>query len=162
MVTQSKKQAKGSSRDKTTAQKPLTSAPTQPANGSGSPSSNLDMLRRMYSAMLKCRMMEERARDGNAAVAYDLATGHEAVAIGASIDLKPEDTIAASGRNFAARIAMRTSLKYLLKETGANNSGESRASIISCRCALPGSISSAAFLADPFNLATGLALSHKL
>jgi len=122
----------------------------------------LDMLRRMYAAMLKCRMMEERARDGNAVVAYDLATGHEAVVIGASIDLKPEDTIAASHRNFAAHIAMGTSLKYLLKETGANNSDESGASIVSCRCALPGSISSAAFPADAFNLATGIALSHKL
>src|ERR1039458_1285016 len=162
MVTKSKKRSKAAKPDNTSAKKTLTPIPAQPANGTGSSPSNLDMLRRMYSAMLKCRMMEERARDGNAAVAYDLTTRHEAVVIGASIDLKPDDTIAASGRNFAARIAMGTSLKYLLKETGANNSGESRASIISCRCALPGSISSAAFLAGPFNLATGLALSHKL
>jgi pyruvate dehydrogenase E1 component alpha subunit len=162
MVTQSKKRAKGSSRDKTTAQKPLTSAPAQPANGSGSPSSNLDMLRRMYSAMLKCRMMGERAQDGNAGLAYDLASGHEAIVIGASIDLKPEDTIAASQRNFAAHVAVGTPLKYLLKKSGANISDESRASIISCRFALPGPISSAAFLADPFNLGTGLALSHRL
>src|SRR5208337_3441994 len=48
------------------------------------------------------------------------------------------------------------------KETGANNSEASRASIVSCRDALSGSMSSATFLADPFNLATGLALSHKL
>ena len=84
------------------------------------------------------------------------------MSIGASIDLRPEDTVAASDRNFAAHIAMGISLKYLLKETAANNSDESRASILSCRCALSGSTSSAAFLADPFNLATGLALFHKL
>ena len=162
MVTKSKKRSKAPKRDNTTAKKPLTPTPAQPTNGNGSAPSNLDMLRRMYAAMLKCRMMEERARDGNAVVAYDLATGHEAVVIGASIDLKPEDTIAASHRNFAAHIAMGTSLKYLLKETGANNSDESGASIVSCRCALPGSISSAAFPADAFNLATGIALSHKL
>ena len=162
MVTKSKKRSKASKRDNTTAKKTLTPTPAQPTNGNGSAPSNLDMLRRMYAAMLKCRMMEERARDGNAVVAYDLATGHEAVVIGASIDLKPEDTIAASHRNFAAHIAMGTSLKYLLKETGANNSDDSGASIISCRCALPGSISSAAFPADAFNLATGIALSHKL
>ena len=52
-------------------------------------------------------------------------------------------------------------LKYLLKKSGANISDET-ASILSCRFALPGPISSAAFLADPFNLGTGLALSHKL
>jgi pyruvate dehydrogenase E1 component alpha subunit len=120
------------------------------------------MLRRMYSVMLKCRMMEERARDGNAVLACDLAAGHEAIVIGASIDLKPEDTIAASHRNFAAHVAVRTPLKYLLKEANENDSDESRASLISCRFALPGPISSAAFLADPFNLATGLALAHKL
>jgi pyruvate dehydrogenase E1 component alpha subunit len=162
MVTTSKKRARGSSRDKTTAQKPLTSAPAQPANGSGSPSSNLDVLRGMYSAMLKCRMMGERAQDGNAGLDYDLAAGHEAIVIGASIDLKPEDTIAASQRNFAARIAMGTSLKHLLKEANTNDSDECKVAIFSCRCALPGAIASAAFLADPFNLATALALSHKL
>ncbi len=116
----------------------------------------------MYSAMLKCRMMKDGARGSNAEDSYDLATGHEAVLIGASIGLRPEDTVAASHRNFAAHIVMGTPLKYLLKGTGANNSGESRASILSCRCAVPGAISSAVFLADPFNLATGLALSQKL
>jgi acetoin:2,6-dichlorophenolindophenol oxidoreductase subunit alpha len=120
------------------------------------------MLRRMYSAMLKCRMMEERVRNGNAVLVCDLAAGHEAIVIGASIDLKPEDTIAASHRNFAAHVAVGTPLKYLLKKSGANISDESGVSILSCRFALPGPISSAAFLADPFNLATGLALSHKL
>ncbi|MFI5118295.1 MAG: thiamine pyrophosphate-dependent enzyme [Terriglobales bacterium] len=161
MVTKRKNRSKAPSRGKTTARKTLTSAPAQPANGSGSPSSNLDMLRRMYSAMLKCRMMEERADDG-ARVAYDPAIGHEAVVVGTSIDLKPEDTIAASHRNFAARIAMGTALKHLLKEANANDSDDCRVAIISCQWALPGPISSAAFLADPFNLATGLALSHKL
>ncbi len=116
----------------------------------------------MYSTMLECRMMKDWARDSNAEDSYDLATGHEAVLIGASIGLRPEDTVAASDRNFAAHIAMGTPLKYLLKDSGINNSGESRASIFSCRCAVPGAISSAVFLADPFNLATGLALSHKL
>ncbi len=162
MVTTSKKRAKASNRNQTTAKKPLTSAPAQPANGGASASSTLDVLRRMYSAMLKCRLMGERARDDDTVLAYDLAAGHEAIVIGTSIDLKPEDTIAASRRNFAARIAMGTPLKHLLKETNANDSDECRVAILSCRLALPDPITSAAFLADPFNLATGLALSHKL
>ena len=99
--------------------------------------------------MLKCRMMEERARDGNAAVAYDLTTGHEAVAIGASIDLKPEDTIAASHRNFAAHVAVGTPLKYLLKKKWRKYFLMKAERRSSCRFALPGPISSkAAFLAD--------------
>ncbi len=84
------------------------------------------------------------------------------MSIGASIDLKPEDTVAASYRNFAAGIAMGISLKYLLKEPAANNSDKRKASILSCRCDLSGSTSPAALLGDPFNLATGLALFHKL
>jgi acetoin:2,6-dichlorophenolindophenol oxidoreductase subunit alpha len=112
--------------------------------------------------MLKCRMMAQSARDGNATVAYDFATGQEAVVIGASIDLKPEDTIAAYHRNFTAHVAIGTSLKCLLNRGGARSSDDSRASIISCGWVLAGSIYPAAFVADPFNLATGLALSHKL
>src|ERR1017187_7454845 len=88
MVTKRQNRPKASSHGKTAAKKPLTSALAQPANGSGSPSSNLAMLRRMYSAMLKCRMMGERARGGNAVLAYDLTAGHEAIVVGASIDLK--------------------------------------------------------------------------
>jgi TPP-dependent pyruvate/acetoin dehydrogenase alpha subunit len=161
MATKSKQQSKTASRTNTTTGKKVLHTPSQPPNGNGPAPSNLDMLRRMYAEMLKCRMMQESARNGNAALAYDLATGHEAVVIGASINLTPQDIIAASSRNFTARVAMETSLKCLLKEAGANNSDESRASIVSRRCALPGPISSV-FPADPFNLGTGLALSQKL
>ena len=162
MVTKSKKRTKTSSRTNTTAKKTLPPTLLQTTNGNGAAPSNLDMLRRIYSAILKCRIMEERARDSNAIVAYDLTTGHEAIVVGASIGLKPEDTIAASQRNFAAHVVIGISLKCLLRETSANNSEQRRASITSCGGILPGSISSAAFRADAFNLATGLALSHKL
>jgi pyruvate dehydrogenase E1 component alpha subunit len=113
----------------------------------------------MYSAMLKCRMLEEWAGDNNVTVPYDLATGHEAIAVGATIDLKAEDAIAAFTRNFAVRVAMETSPKYLLKGCGATDSNESPMSVLSCG---PGSGHFAVFPADPFNLATGVALSHKL
>ena len=99
MATKSKKRSKASNRNERTAKKTLTPTPAQPTNGNVPAPSNLDMLRRMYAAMLKCRMMEERASDVLTMVAYDLTIGHEAVVIGASIDLKPEDTIAASHRN---------------------------------------------------------------
>src|SRR5271166_1961505 len=132
MATKSKKRSRASNRNQRTAKKTLTPTPVQPTNGNVPAPSNLDMLRRMYAAMLKCRMMEERASDVLTMVAYDLTIGHEAVVIGASIDLKPEDTIASSHRNLAAGIAMGASLKHLLKETGANNSEASRASIVSC------------------------------
>jgi acetoin:2,6-dichlorophenolindophenol oxidoreductase subunit alpha len=158
MVTKSKKKPR---RNAAAKGKPAP-APLQPANGSAPPASNHEILRQMYAAMLKCRIMEGRARHENAMVGYNVTPGHEAVVIGASIDLKPEDTVAASSHNLTALIAMGASLKSWLKETATNDSAESRASVISCRCAVSGSISTAAFFADPFNLATGVALAHKL
>jgi TPP-dependent pyruvate/acetoin dehydrogenase alpha subunit len=135
------------------------SNPESADNNHGVSPSNLAMLRQIYIAMLKCRMMGERVRDGGM-VTYDLTTGHEAVVIGASIELQPDDTVASSHRNFAAHIVVGTPLKHLLKEIAANSSDESGASILSRRWALPGT--AAILLADPFNLGTGLALSHKL
>jgi pyruvate dehydrogenase E1 component alpha subunit len=162
MVTKSKKKAKTSSRRNAAAKEKPAPTALQPANGSAPSASNHEIFRQMYAAMLKCRMTEERARHENAMVGYDVTTGHEAVVIGASIGLRPEDTLVASGHNLAALIAMGTPLKSLLKETATNDSTESRAAVISCRCAVSGSISTAAFFADPFNVATGVALAHKL
>jgi pyruvate dehydrogenase E1 component alpha subunit len=162
MVTKSKQRKKTANRyAKTTQESPTLTSP-QPANGKTSSPSNLEMLRRMYAAMLKCRVMRERVTDVAAAFAYDFKIGHEAVVIGASIDLRPKDTVAASYRNFAAHLAIGRSLRSLLKESGINNSNEREASIFSGQLVVSGSISPAAFPADPFNLATGLALSHRL
>ena len=162
MVTKSKERSKTASRNNTTTKEVLTPAPVQAANGNGASQSNRDILRKAYSAILKCRMMEERARDYDSILAYDLTAGHEAIVVGASIDLKPDDAVAASYRNFAAHVAMGTPLKYLLKESSANNSDKSRALIFSKRCSLSGTTSSALLGDDPLNLATGLALFHKL
>ena len=94
--------------------------------------------------MLKCRMMAERAPslfpEGNDAH-YDLSIGHEAVPVGATAELTNMDTIAASPRDLAARIAQGTPLNNLL-----------RPSPMGCE-------SSAS---DPFNLGTGAALAHRL
>jgi pyruvate dehydrogenase E1 component alpha subunit len=162
MVTKSKKKVKTSNRRNAAAKETPAPAVLQPANGSAPSTSNHEILRQMYAAMLKCRLMEERVRYENAMVGYEVTPWHEAVVIGACTDLSPEDTIAASSHNLAALIAMGASLRSLLKETATNGLAESRASVISCRCAASGSISTAAFVADPFNLATGVALAHKL
>ncbi len=158
MATKSKKRSTASG-GKVVATETLPSTPIRPA-GNGASQSNLDLLRRMYRDLLRCRMLGQRACDGNSP--YELAAGHEAIVIGASIDLRPEDTIVASPRNFATRVAMGTPLKYLLKKDGASNSEDSRGSILSCRGALPGAPAFAGFRPDPFNLATGLALTHRL
>src|SRR5271155_2137794 len=55
-------------------------------------------LKQLYSTMLQCRLLTERARrahsrNGSAAF-YAASVGQEAIATGCAIDLRPEDTIA--------------------------------------------------------------------
>ncbi len=137
--------------------KPLSAAQVQSANGNGASGSNHDVLRRLYSSMLKCRMMSERAQrflGGRRPADYDFGLGHEAVVIGATLELGPEDTIAASPRNFTAQIAKGTSLKYLLLPKARRNGLQTPAVAKGFARA-----STASF--DPFNLGTGLALAHR-
>ena len=69
-----------------------------------SPLISHDKLRLLYATMLKCRTLEERARilfkqskfTGN----YYAAIGQEAAAVGTAIDLRPDDTIGPSHRDF--------------------------------------------------------------
>src|SRR5208337_5025532 len=126
--------------------------------GNGNSPSNHDVLRRLYSSMLKCRIMTERAQRllGDRQPAdYDFDLGREAVVIGATLELGPEDTIAASPRNFAAQIAKGTSLKYLLSPEARTIGHQTPA--VAAGCSQGSELSF-----GPFNLGTGLALAHRL
>ncbi|HMD76167.1 MAG TPA: thiamine pyrophosphate-dependent enzyme [Terracidiphilus sp.] len=73
--------------------------PPQPAKNGFSLISSEKLLQ-LYSTMLKCRMIEDRTRilfnNNDFTANYDSAAGREAVAVGVSIDLFPEDTIVPS------------------------------------------------------------------
>lgn len=119
------------------------------ANKNGSSLSHPEVLRRLYSSLLRSRLVQERmqelSRSNSAAPQYDFNIGGEAVAVGATADLGPEDSITASPRNLAALIARGASMRAFL-------TGVADASASSFPPALP---------EDPFHLATGLALAHK-
>ena len=137
--------------------KPQSDVEVQSANGNGASPSNHDVLRRIYSSMLKCRIMTERAQSllgGRQPADYDFGLGHEAVVIGATLELGPEDTIAASPGNFTAQIAKGRSLKHLLSPKARTNGLQTQAEAEGFPCA-----GTASF--DPFNLGTGLALAHR-
>jgi TPP-dependent pyruvate/acetoin dehydrogenase alpha subunit len=123
---------------------------TQPANGNEAGLSNQEVLRRLYVAMLKCRMLSERAQllaaGRDTAAEYDLAPGHEAIVAGVTLELGAEDIIAASPRNFSSQVAKGASVEALLSQSPYEE--ELR----------PGSGAGL----DPFNLGTGLALAHRL
>jgi TPP-dependent pyruvate/acetoin dehydrogenase alpha subunit len=64
-------------------------------------------LKQLYTTMLHCRLLTERARrahsrNGSSAL-YAASVGQEAIAAGCAIDLRPEDTIA-SHESIASRI----------------------------------------------------------
>lgn len=62
-----------------------------------------EKLLQLYAAMLKCRALEERVRTlfpRNKLTGKRSSVSREAVAVGAALDLLPEDTIAASPRDF--------------------------------------------------------------
>ena len=157
MVTKSESRS-GRSKKKVAA-KPLKADRAQPVNGNSASPSNHDVLRRLYASMLKCRMMAEQAQrllgDRRAIKYYEFAIGHEAVVVGATLELGPGDTIAASPRNFAAQIAKGTPLKYLLSPE-ARTIGHQTPDV-AAGCSQGSTLSF-----NPFNLGTGLALAHRL
>ena len=144
-------------RRKEVAVRPLSAAQVQPAGGNGNSPSNHDVLRRLYSSMLKCRMAAERAQrllGGRQPADYDFDLGREAVVIGATLELGPEDTIAASPRNFTVQVAKGASVKYLLSPKARRNGLQTPA-------VAKGFASASTASFDPFNLGTGLALAHR-
>jgi len=126
-----------------------TAVPAKPASagGNGSSLAHSERLRKLYSSLLRCRLVQEHVRKlagANASAArYDLGIGREAIPVGAIADLGHEDSVTASPGNLAARVAR----------------GESIAALLIDRATHP---PATALPEDPFNLGTGLALAHKL
>ncbi|MGC2109080.1 MAG: thiamine pyrophosphate-dependent enzyme [Candidatus Korobacteraceae bacterium] len=158
MVTSSKKRPEVKVRKKTTSSKPPASAPSTTANSNGSSPSNGDALRKLYASLLECRLLQEHIRllPASHAIAgrYELAIGHEAVTVGATADLREEDTITAARSNLAALIARRMAVGHLLR---ASESPQ----ICGCLVGLA-PLTSSSVPADPFHAGTGIALAHKL
>lgn len=136
---------------------PLTSASVQPANGNGVAPSNQDVLRCMYALMLKSRRMMEQAQrllNGDAPkFDSDFTIWHEAIVVGATLELNADDTMVASPRNFAALVAQGASLDFVLSQAALGNEIQAVVATQYSRTNLS---------PDPFNVATGFALVHKL
>jgi TPP-dependent pyruvate/acetoin dehydrogenase alpha subunit len=142
MATKTKTQPTTASRKTTLAKATLAVTPSKAVSTNGSSPSSQDTLRHLYTRLLRCRLAQEKVKKSGGK--YDLAIGHEAVIVGPTAELGAEDTITATSRNLAALVARGAAFDALLAETS----------------------SKAAFLPsmpqDPFNLATGIALAHKL
>ncbi len=145
MATRVRSKPDKSSRKTSATKPPLTAAATSTTNSNGSSPSNGETLRKLYAALLRCRLVQERARLSHS-TEYEIALDDEAVTVGTTADLGAEDTIAASPRNLAALVARGVFFEKLLTE----------------RDDFHGSITCASLPEDPFNVGTGIALAHKL
>jgi len=156
MVTNSKSRA--GKRKLAVVANPVRGNQAEVANGNGASPSNKDVLRRLYASMLKCRMMAERTQRPPGGQTncqhYDFHIGHEAVVVGATAELGPQDTLVASPRNFAAHVAKSVSLEALRSPEALEN--RPQGVVVTDRTPAQ----TVSF--DPFNLGTGLALVHRL
>lgn len=144
MATKTRNQTIEPQRKISPAKQSQASSPSKTASTNGSSPSSQDTLRHLYASLLRCRLAQEQARRSGGG--YDLTVGHEAVIVGPTAELSGEDTIAATARNLAALVARGVPLGILLTDPKSAD-----------KPLLPPSVPH-----DPFNLATGIALAHKL
>ncbi len=127
-----------------------------------------DTLRRLYMYMLKCRMVEERARvlfrQGKFAGNYYAAVGQEATEVGATMDLLPEDTVAPAHRNFVTNIMKGTPLKLMYAQLYARKTSpdQGRSSPAHCGYAPLNIITPASTIDAQLAIGTGVALGYKM
>jgi TPP-dependent pyruvate/acetoin dehydrogenase alpha subunit len=146
MVTKSRNQSAKASRKKTPP-KSQTASPAKAASSNGSGPSTQETLRRLYTSLLRCRLVQEEAQSV-CARKYDIAIGHEAIAVAPTAELTAEDTITATDSNLSAMVTRGVPVNVLLG---------SHADCISAYSVTQGSLPQ-----DPFHLATGIALAHQL
>ncbi len=150
-----------------------TSAPAKPQaaakpSGNGSAPLTPEILKRLYYYMLKCRMVEERARtlfkQGKFAGNYYAAVGQEATEVGATIDLEKDDYVAPSHRNFVTNIMKGTPLERMYAQLYARKTSpdQGRSSPAHCGYAETNVITPASTIAAQLNIGTGVALAYKL
>lgn len=153
MATTTRNRSDATSSKKSLGKQPVTTAPPQAVNGNGASPSNEEVLRQLYLALLKCRLVQEYAQRLSTAAEFDFAIGQEAVVIGTTFGLRPEDTITASAGNVAAVLSRGTPLNCLLKQGDRDKS---------CSHGLGSVIAPTCLPVDPFNIGTGIALAHKI
>jgi acetoin:2,6-dichlorophenolindophenol oxidoreductase subunit alpha len=127
-----------------------------------------EKLKQLYATMLKCRMLEEKARmlfkQGKFAGNYYAAVGQEATEVGCAIDLKPEDAVAPSHRDFIANFIKGTPLNLMYSQLYARSASpdKGRSSPAHCGYAPLNIITPASTIAAQLNIGTGVALAYKM
>lgn len=127
-----------------------------------------EVLRRLYSYMLKCRMVEERIRvlyrQGRFPGNYFAAIGQEATSVGTTLDLLPEDAVGGSHRNFVANIMKGAPLPLLFAHIYGREASpdKGRSAPAHCGYAPLNVITPSSTIAAQQNIGVGIALAYKM
>ena len=136
-----------------------TPVPVAAAADSGFSPSNHDVLQRLYTAMLRCRMLQEHVAAYSEAATP--ALGREAIATGATATLRPSDTVATVARDITPFVALGVPLHDAVRDWpgfAAQHDGESNGTT----CHVGDAADRLLVQADPFHAGTGHALTRKL
>jgi TPP-dependent pyruvate/acetoin dehydrogenase alpha subunit len=127
-----------------------------------------EKLLQLYATMVKCRMLEERARvlfkQGRFSGNYYAAVGQEASVVGVAIDLKPEDTIGPSHRDFITNFVKGAPVEKMFAQLFAREASpdKGRSSPAHMGYAPLNVITPSSTIAAQLNIATGVALASKM
>ena len=127
-----------------------------------------DKLKQLYSTMLKCRLLEERAltitKQARFKGNYHATVGQEAAAVGAAIDLRPEDTVAPSHRDFILNFIKGVPLAAIFRQLyGPSTSPDKGRSAPARRRHAPRNIlTPASTIAAQLNFGTGIAAANQM
>ncbi len=131
----------------------------------GGPLISNEKLRRLYSTMLQCRLLEEKAlglkKMARFKSNYYSAVGQEAAIVGAALDLRPEDTLLSFHRDFITPFIKGMPLNALFSHLFGRNTGPDMAprSLPQNGCAPPAPSSN---FSAQLNIGNGIALANKM
>jgi pyruvate dehydrogenase E1 component alpha subunit len=127
-----------------------------------------EKLKQLYSMMLQCRLLDERARilkkQARVRGDYYAAVGQEAIAVGAGIDLQPQDTVAPSHRNFILDFIQGVPLTAMFRQLYGRNTRPSRGRSASAHCGYGplNVITPAESMAEQLRIGTRVALANRM
>jgi pyruvate dehydrogenase E1 component alpha subunit len=125
-------------------------------------------LKRLYSGMLRCRMLAERAQklleQGEASRAHQMRIGSEATEVGAMFDLQPKDCVSCGRRDVVAGFIRGAPLGDVLGQllAGSQMSNSNGAYPSAPLESSVGIVAGPSTMAARMNISTGVALAYKM
>jgi acetoin:2,6-dichlorophenolindophenol oxidoreductase subunit alpha len=119
----------------------------------------------LYAAMVKCRMMAERAglliRQGKLAASLDSGPGREATIAGVAVDLLPEDTLSPSRGNLASTFIEGMPLEGFFASLAASHNGRAHCTAKRSGVEMAPGMPTASMTIEKLDSACAAAKAHK-